>query len=70
MLSSMGMAAFAERARGELLASGETVRKSTAEVSSDLTPQETCIARLAVDGLTNPEIGAQLFSALGRSNGT
>ena len=61
MLSSMGMAAFAERAQRELLATGERVRKRTAEVARDLTPQETCIARLAVDGLTNRDIATQLF---------
>ena len=57
----MGMVAFAERARRELLATGETVRKRTAETVSELTAQETHIARLVVAGHTNPEIGAQLF---------
>ena len=59
----MGMEAFAERARRELLATGETVRKRTAETASSqqLTAQEAQIARLARDGLTNPEIGARLF---------
>jgi DNA-binding CsgD family transcriptional regulator len=61
MLSDMGMEAFAERARRELLATGETVRKRTFEALNDLTPQEAQIARLAADGQTNPEIGAQLF---------
>jgi DNA-binding CsgD family transcriptional regulator len=61
MLSDMGMEAFAERARRELLATGETVRKRTAETRDDLTPQELQIARLAAGGQTNPEIGAQLF---------
>jgi len=61
MLNAMGMAAFAERARRELRATGETVRKRTAEVASTLTAQEAYIARLARDGQTNPEIGAQLF---------
>ncbi|MEV4177078.1 AAA family ATPase [Nonomuraea sp. NPDC049709] len=62
MLGQMGAEAFAERARRELQATGETVRKRAAEVrSSALTAQETQIARLAGDGLTNPEIGAQLF---------
>jgi DNA-binding CsgD family transcriptional regulator len=60
-LSSMGMAAFAERARGELLATGATVRKRTVEAEEVLTPQEGHIARLARDGLTNVEIGSQLF---------
>ena len=61
MLSDSGMEAFAERARRELLATGETVRKRTVETLDDLTPQEGQIARLAADGRTNPEIGAQLF---------
>jgi DNA-binding CsgD family transcriptional regulator len=57
----MGADAFAERARRELLATGETVRKRTAETLYELTAQEAQVARLAVDGCTNPEIGAQLF---------
>jgi DNA-binding CsgD family transcriptional regulator len=57
----MGAQAFAERARGELLATGETVRKRTVETLDELTPQEAQIARLARDGHTNAEIGAQLF---------
>jgi DNA-binding CsgD family transcriptional regulator len=61
MLSTMGVAAFADRAERELLATGETVRKRRVETRGDLTAQETRIARLARDGLTNPEIGAQLF---------
>ena len=61
MLSEMGMEAFAERARRELLATGETVRKRTVETLDELTPQEVQAARLAADGQTNPEIGAQLF---------
>jgi DNA-binding CsgD family transcriptional regulator len=58
---TMGIEAFAERARRELLATGDTVRKRTVETVSELTPQEAHIARLAVDGRTNAEIGAQLF---------
>ncbi len=61
MLADMGMEAFADRARRELLATGETVRKRTVDTLDDLTPQEGQIARLAADGHTNPEIGAQLF---------
>lgn len=62
MLDAMGMQAFAERARRELQATGATARKRTAEVSADqLTAQEAQIARLARDGLSNPEIGARLF---------
>ena len=59
--TAMGIEAFAERARHELLATGETVRKRTVEAASELTAQEAHIARLAVDGGTNVEIGAQLF---------
>jgi DNA-binding CsgD family transcriptional regulator len=61
MLADMGMEPMAERARRELLATGETVRKRTVETLDELTPQEAQIARLAADGQTNPEIGAQLF---------
>jgi len=61
MLGGMGMEAFAERARRELLATGETVRKRTVETVNELTPQEVQVARLAAGGQTNPEIGAQLF---------
>ena len=61
MLDAMGIAAFAERARRELAATGETARKRTVETSGQLTAQEAQIARLARDGLSNPEIGARLF---------
>jgi DNA-binding CsgD family transcriptional regulator len=61
MLDAMGLAAFAERARRELAATGETVRARTVDAVPALTAQEACIARLAGDGRTNPEIGAQLF---------
>jgi DNA-binding CsgD family transcriptional regulator len=61
MLTTLGMEGFAERARRELLATGEKVRKRTAETRDELTPQEEQIARLARDGLSNPEIGARLF---------
>ncbi|HUE27135.1 MAG TPA: LuxR C-terminal-related transcriptional regulator, partial [Solirubrobacteraceae bacterium] len=61
MLSRMGVQAFAERARRELLATGETVRKRTVETRDELTPQEALIARLARDGLSNPQIGTRLF---------
>jgi DNA-binding CsgD family transcriptional regulator len=61
MLDAMGMEAFAERARRELLATGETARKRTVETSTELTAQEVQIARLARDGLSNPQIGARLF---------
>jgi ATP/maltotriose-dependent transcriptional regulator MalT len=58
---AIGMAAFAERARRELVATGERVRKRTEETTGELTAQEALIARLARDGLSNPEIGARLF---------
>jgi DNA-binding NarL/FixJ family response regulator len=57
----MSADAFAERASRELEATGETVRKRTVETLDELTPQEAQVARLAADGQTNPEIGAQLF---------
>ena len=59
--SRIGAEAFAQRARGELLATGETVRKRTDETRDVLTPQEAQIAQLARDQHTNPEIAAQLF---------
>jgi DNA-binding CsgD family transcriptional regulator len=58
---TIGMEAFAERARGELQATGERVRRRAVEARDDLTAQELQIARLARDGLSNPEIGARLF---------
>jgi DNA-binding CsgD family transcriptional regulator len=61
MLAEIGMEAFAERAARELRATGETARKRTVETSSHLTTQEAQIARLARDGLSNPEIGVRLF---------
>ena len=65
MFDEIGMEAFAERARRELAATGETARKRTAraaaEASEALTAQEAQVARLARDGLSNPEIGARLF---------
>ena len=61
LLSALGARAFAERAQRELAATGEAVRKRTAETPPALTAQEDSIARLAVEGRTNPEIGAQLF---------
>jgi DNA-binding CsgD family transcriptional regulator len=61
MLDHMGAGAFAERARRELMATGETVRRRTEDTVSQLTAQEAHVARLARDGHTNPEIGAQLF---------
>ena len=61
MFAAIGMEAFAERARRELKATGEKVRKRSPETSDELTPQEEQIAQLARDGFSNPEIGAQLF---------
>ena len=61
VFSEIGAAAFADRARRELSATGETARSRTDETRDVLTPQESQIARLARDGLSNPEIGAQLF---------
>jgi DNA-binding CsgD family transcriptional regulator len=61
MLTAMGVDAFADRARREMLATCETVRKRTVEERDELTPQETQIARLARQGLSNPEIGTRLF---------
>jgi DNA-binding NarL/FixJ family response regulator len=55
------MEAFAERARRELAAPGETARNRTDATRADLTPQEGQIARLAAEGLTNPQVGARLF---------
>jgi DNA-binding CsgD family transcriptional regulator len=57
----MGADGFAERARHELVATGETVRKRRDDTRDELTPQEEHIARLAIAGRTNPEIGAELF---------
>ena len=61
MLDAMGMEGFAERARRELLATGETARKRTVQATVELTAQEAQVARLARDGLSNPQIGARLF---------
>jgi DNA-binding NarL/FixJ family response regulator len=61
MLETIGMEAFAERARRELLATGEKVRRRRDDMRDQLTPQEEQIARLARDGLSNPEIAARLF---------
>jgi DNA-binding CsgD family transcriptional regulator len=62
MLDAMGMDAFAERARRELEATGETARKRTvASTDQELTAQEAQVARMAREGLSNPEIGARLF---------
>ncbi len=57
----MGAEAFAERARGELLATGETARKRRVETRDELTAKKRQIAGFARDRLSNPEIGARLF---------
>jgi DNA-binding CsgD family transcriptional regulator len=61
LFSDIGAEGFTERARHELAATGETARSRTDDARGVLTPQEAHIARLAKDGLSNPEIGAQLF---------
>ena len=61
LLAGMGADAFAERARRELLATGEKVRKRDVSTVTELTPQEAHIVRLARAGRTNPEIAAELF---------
>ena len=61
LFTAMGADGFAERARRELLATGEQVRKRRVDTRDELTPQEEHIARLARDGRTNPEIGAELY---------
>ena len=61
LFAAIGMEVFAERSRRELLATGEKARKRSPQTRDELTAQEEQIARLARDGLSNPEIGAQLF---------
>ena len=61
MLDAIGMEAFAERARRELLAAGGTARRRAVTARVELTAQEAQIARLAADGLSNAEIGTRLF---------
>jgi DNA-binding CsgD family transcriptional regulator len=57
----MGMAGFAERARRELQAAGGTARRRVVRTHSELTAQEAQIARMARDGLSNPEMATRLF---------
>jgi DNA-binding NarL/FixJ family response regulator len=61
VFAAIGAGGFADRARRELLATGEKVRKRRDDTRDELTPQEAQIARLARDGRTNPEIGAELY---------
>jgi DNA-binding CsgD family transcriptional regulator len=61
MFATMGAEGFAERARVELLATGERAPKRTAETRNDLTPREAQVSRLVGQGATNREIAAQLF---------
>jgi DNA-binding NarL/FixJ family response regulator len=61
MLDGVGLAALAERAKRDLLATTENVRKRTVESRDELTAQEVQIARLAREGLSNTEIGTRLF---------
>jgi DNA-binding CsgD family transcriptional regulator len=61
MFTAMGAGAFAERARIELLATGERARQRTTETETELTPQEAQIARLVSEGESNRDIAAQLF---------
>ena len=61
MFETIGAEAFAERSRRELLATGDRARKRSVETLDELTAQEVQVARMARDGLSNPEIGARLF---------
>jgi DNA-binding CsgD family transcriptional regulator len=61
MFAEMGIEAFTARTEAEISATGETARKRTGEIQDELTAQETRVARLARDGLTNPEIGARFY---------
>jgi DNA-binding CsgD family transcriptional regulator len=61
LFTEMGIHAFAERTRRELIATGENVRKRTTDNDEQLTPQESQIAQLARDGLSNPDIAIRLF---------
>ncbi|MFD0785474.1 LuxR C-terminal-related transcriptional regulator, partial [Micromonospora azadirachtae] len=61
LFSTIGATGFAERARRELLATGEATRKRTADNQRQLTPQESRVAALAREGFSNAEIAGQLF---------
>jgi DNA-binding CsgD family transcriptional regulator/tetratricopeptide (TPR) repeat protein len=61
LFTSMGLEAFAERAGRELAATGERARRRTIETNTNLTPRELQVARMASEGLSNPEIGIRLY---------
>jgi ATP/maltotriose-dependent transcriptional regulator MalT len=61
MLEAIGMEGFAARARRELRAAGGTARRRAVTTTVELTAQEAKIARLAAEGLSNPEIASRLF---------
>jgi DNA-binding CsgD family transcriptional regulator len=61
MFDAMGFEAFAQRSRGELLATGERASKRTGEATEQLTPQEMQVARLVAEGSSNRQVAAQLF---------
>jgi DNA-binding CsgD family transcriptional regulator len=61
LFTAMGMDAFAQRSARELLATGATPRKRSVDTATELTAQEALVAKLARDGLSNPQIGAELF---------
>jgi hypothetical protein len=70
MFTRMGAEAFAERARRELVVTGQKVSKRSVVSVDELTAQEAQIAKMAGERLTNPEIAAQLFISTPPSNGT
>jgi DNA-binding CsgD family transcriptional regulator len=61
LFDAQGFEAFAQRSRGELLATGERASKRTGEATEQLTPQETQVARLVVEGSSNRQVAVQLF---------
>ncbi|MFI6840818.1 ATP-binding protein [Nonomuraea africana] len=61
LLSDLGAEAFADRAAGELRATGEHARSRSSQASDQLTLQEVHIARLVADGGSSKEVAAKLF---------
>ena len=61
MFLRLGAAPWAERARAELRASGETIRAPDPTARDELTPQELNVATLVADGLSTKEAAAALF---------